>query len=90
METWHIVVKGRVQGVGYRVACAGQAGALGINGWVRNRHDGSVEVMAYGPPDRLEALCNWMRRGPPDAQVNALVALPGVGEFEDFDCLPTA
>ncbi|MDF3831722.1 acylphosphatase [Cupriavidus basilensis] len=89
METWHIVVTGLVQGVGYRAACAGQATSLGLGGWVRNRQDGSVEVMAYGAPEQLEALCAWMRRGPPGARVSTLQAGPGEGEFDGFGWLPT-
>ncbi|WP_441622722.1 MULTISPECIES: acylphosphatase [unclassified Cupriavidus] len=87
---WRIVVTGRVQGVGYRAACEDQARALGLGGWVRNRHDGSVEVMAYGPPEQLAALREWMRRGPPAAQVSGLEVQAGEGEFDSFDFRPTA
>ncbi|HEX7637544.1 MAG TPA: acylphosphatase, partial [Burkholderiaceae bacterium] len=50
--TWHAVVRGRVQGVGFREACVAEARALGVAGWVRNRPDGSVEVVLQGPPGR--------------------------------------
>lgn len=89
METWHIVARGRVQGVGYRAACEGQAIRLGLGGWVRNRSDGSVEVMAYGPPERLERLREWMRSGPPAARVDDLEVAPGKGKFADFEMRPT-
>ncbi len=89
METWHIIARGRVQGVGYRAACEGQAIRLGLGGWVRNRSDGSVEVMAYGPPERLERLRDWMRVGPPAARVDALDVAPGKGKFADFEMRPT-
>ncbi|WP_454723262.1 MULTISPECIES: acylphosphatase [Cupriavidus] len=88
--TWRLVVTGRVQGVGYRAACEARARALGLGGWVRNRRDGSVEVMAYGPPERLAALREWMRGGPPAAQVSGLRVEAGEGVFDRFDCLPTA
>ncbi|MFJ5382977.1 acylphosphatase, partial [Cupriavidus sp. CER94] len=45
-ETWRLVAHGRVQGVGYRGHCADRARALGLGGWVRNRMDGTVEVIA--------------------------------------------
>lgn len=89
METWHIVAHGTVQGVGYRAACEDLAIQLGLGGWVRNRADGSVEVMAYGPPERLEQLRDWMAKGPPAAQVEKLVVEPGEGEFELFEWRPT-
>jgi len=89
METWHIVARGRVQGVGYRAACAVRASELALRGWVRNRSDGSVEVMARGSPAQLEALCEWMRVGPPAAQVAGLEVALSEGEFQGFIWRPT-
>lgn len=88
METWHMIAKGRVQGVGYRAACEDLAIELALGGWVRNTSEGSVEVMAYGPPERLETLRDWMRKGPPAADVSELVVEPGEGEFELFEWRP--
>src|SRR5580704_2566965 len=62
-----LIVTGRVQGVGYRWWTVGQARRFGLRGWVRNRRDGSVEILAIGEPrdlDRLEAVC---ARGPDGA-----------------------
>jgi acylphosphatase len=59
METWHMIAKGKVQGVGYRAACEDLAIDLALGGWVRNTADGTVEVMAYGPTERLETLRAW-------------------------------
>ncbi|MGY8527693.1 acylphosphatase [Paracidovorax citrulli] len=90
METWHMVAHGRVQGVGYRAGCEDLAIRLNLGGWVRNRNDGTVEVMAYGPPERLAELRDWMQKGPPGAQVEQLAVEPGEGEFELFEWRPTA
>jgi acylphosphatase len=89
METWHMIAKGKVQGVGYRAACEDLAIDLALGGWVRNRADGAVEVMAYGPPERLETLRAWMQKGPPAADVEELVVEPGEGEFDLFEWRPT-
>jgi len=92
METWRFRVYGRVQGVGYRANCMDMALALGLRGWVRNRADGSVEALAAGPVDQLERLREWMRRGPPAADVLRLEvdsAALEVESFESFDWRPT-
>ncbi|GAB3628754.1 acylphosphatase [Pandoraea terrae] len=70
MATWQIVVRGQVQGVGYRAACVAAAREIGVVGWVRNCRDGSVEVLAQGEPGQLLAMCDWMRHGPPGARVS--------------------
>mgnify|MGYP001583792439 CR=1 FL=1 len=75
-ETWQLFAHGRVQGLG---------------GWVRNRVDGRVEVLASGPRERLEALRVWMEAGPPAAQVSKVeVAQAAPQLFDRFDWLPTA
>ena len=79
--TRRIVVDGRVQGVGYRYYVAGEAEALAISGWVRNRFDGSVEVLACAPPDRVEALVGRLWRGPRLARVVTV----DVGEAPPFE-----
>jgi acylphosphatase len=69
--TWQIVVHGRVQGVGFRAACVVEARRIGVRGWVRNRRDGTVEAIAQGDATQLLAFCDWMRHGPPGAQVSS-------------------
>jgi acylphosphatase len=65
----HLVVSGRVQGVYFRWSCREVAGRLGLAGWVRNRPDGSVEVVAEGDESALAELVAWCGHGPPDAHV---------------------
>jgi acylphosphatase len=63
------IVTGRVQGVFYRDSCQQMARRLGVRGSVRNRSDGSVEVIAEGDRDAVDQLLAWCREGPPRAHV---------------------
>jgi acylphosphatase len=60
----HAIVEGRVQGVGFRYYVLDNAVPLGVSGWVRNRYDESVEVLAEGPRDDLERLLSILWKGP--------------------------
>ncbi len=64
-----LVIRGRVQGVGYRHAAVQAAAEFGVTGWVRNRGDGSVEAFVQGSSLAVEAFAAWCRRGPPLARV---------------------
>ena len=84
-----IQVSGRVQGVWYRGWTVRRATELGLIGWVRNRQDGSVEVLAVGPNETIEKLLVACRRGPPAARVDEItqedvseVDLPTAGFFQ--------
>jgi acylphosphatase len=66
------VVRGRVQGVGFRWFVEREAVLLGIAGWVRNNHDGSVEVLAQGTRDQLAGLHSRLREGPRAARVDTV------------------
>lgn len=66
---YHVRVTGRVQGVAYRAWTEGQAGELGVRGWVRNRGDGSVEALVAGPEEAVEAMVTAMGEGPGAARV---------------------
>jgi acylphosphatase len=68
----HVVVRGRVQGVGFRAFVEYAALQRGIEGWVRNRHDGSVEAVFAGPPKTVEAMIVECRAGPRSGHVDAL------------------
>ena len=70
--TKRIRVHGRVQGVWFRDWTVEEAQQLGVDGWVRNRHDGTVEVLAAGEAAAIEALTERLRDGPPRAQVEML------------------
>ena len=70
----HAVVHGRVQGVGYRATTIDEARRLGLAGWVRNRHDGTVEVLAEGSEPKLNLFVAYLHRGPWGAHVTSVVA----------------
>jgi acylphosphatase len=69
MNRVHLVIHGRVQGVGFRYFVSSEARGLGLRGTVRNRADGTVEVEAEGGPEALARLVEAVRRGPPAARV---------------------
>jgi acylphosphatase len=68
-----LILEGRVQGVGYRWWTEREAARLGLEGWVRNRRDGTVELMAIGPPEALERLVARCATGPAGARVDRAV-----------------
>jgi acylphosphatase len=79
MRSARLRVTGRVQGVGYRMWAERTALALGLRGWVRNRADGSVELMLTGPEDAVAAMIDACRQGPRAAAVEGVE----VSEAED-------
>ena len=85
-----IVVRGRVQGVGFRYALADEARSRDLRGWVRNRRDGTVEALLVGPDGDVEALIDWARRGPPAARVADVSVEASVERAESFEIVPTA
>jgi acylphosphatase len=72
IEAKRYLVRGRVQGVGFRWFVEREAHMLGIAGWVRNNHDGSVEVLAQGTRDQLSGFHSRLREGPRAARVDAV------------------
>jgi len=68
----HVVIRGRVQGVGYRAFVERRAYEHDLEGWVRNRRDGSVEAVFAGSPEAVEVVIEACRRGPRHAQVDAV------------------
>ncbi len=81
------VVSGRVQGVGFRAFVVGSAESLGLTGWVRNLHDGRVEVAARGPKRQLTVLAMLLHSGPHGAEVKNvdLDWTQGPGETRGFE-----
>lgn len=63
-ETLDVRVRGKVQGVGFRAAAVRHAHLYGVNGWVSNAADGSVELVLQGDPDQLDRMVSWLHRGP--------------------------
>lgn len=70
-----LLVHGRVQGVWYRGWTVDQARALALDGWVRNRSDGNVEILVSGPDDAIATLIERCREGPPAARVERIEIL---------------
>ena len=66
------IVRGRVQGVGFRYSAVREAERLGIKGWVRNARDGNVEVWAEGDEDQLDLFLKWLRNGPAHSRVDSV------------------
>jgi len=67
-----VLIRGGVQGVGFRYEARSRAHSLGLAGWVRNRPDGSVEAAFEGEDDRVESMVEWCRRGPAGARVDTV------------------
>jgi acylphosphatase len=95
-ETRHVIIRGRVQGVGFRAWTEYTALEHGLEGWVRNRRDGSVEAVFAGSQAKVAAMIEACRSGPPGARVDVideephrpdLLALRWRGEL--FSVLPT-
>jgi acylphosphatase len=79
----HVIVRGHVQGVGFRASCARQAHALGVTGWVRNQWDGAVEALFEGEAAAVDAMVRWCHDGPSRAQVTGVeVGTPPEGAVE--------
>jgi len=93
----HVVIRGLVQGIGFRAWTQSTALAHGLEGWVRNRRDGAVEAVFAGPPSRVAAMIETCRKGPRGARVDSLdhwiagsSALAPRRAGEQFSLLPTA
>jgi acylphosphatase len=92
----HVSVRGRVQGVGYRAFVEDEAISRGIEGWVRNRRDGTVEALFAGPADVVTDMIETCRKGPLGSHVEALYERDGGPDDlaqrrpgERFSVLPT-
>lgn len=83
MKSVHVRITGVVQGVGYRAWTEHAARARGLDGWVRNRRDGSVEAVIAGDEASVEDMLRALRAGPPSSEVDEVIAeaaeMPGAG-----------
>ena len=91
----HVLIRGRVQGVGFRAWVEDTAIDLGLRGWVRNRRDGSVEAVLAGELELVRTMIEASRRGPPAARVERLDVSQACPELlgdarPGFWVLPTA
>jgi acylphosphatase len=83
----HVVINGRVQGVCFRMETRQAASERGVNGWVRNLRDGTVEAVFEGDEEAVKSMLKWCEGGPPLARV-LKVSLnwePFTGEYGRFD-----
>ncbi|MDI6774775.1 MAG: acylphosphatase [Verrucomicrobiota bacterium] len=82
----HIRIRGRVQGVCFRMCACEEADRLGLTGWVRNCSDGSVEIVAEGEIEHLADLVKWCHAGPSYARVQSVEndESEATGEFQEF------
>jgi len=85
-----LLIRGRVQGVGYRDWTRAKAKVLGLDGWVRNLSTGEVEVVVAGPPGALENLIAACRSGPPSARVSDVEIADAEPPTPGFRRLPSA
>ncbi len=92
----HVVVHGRVQGVGYRAFVEREAGRRRLEGWVRNCSDGTVEALFKGEAESIDDMIAACRRGPSGSRVDAVNQSPGTAadlrvraSGEEFSVLPT-
>lgn len=83
MKSVHVRITGVVQGVGYRAWTEHAARSRGLDGWVRNRRDGSVEAVIAGDEASVEDMLRALRAGPPSSEVDEVIAeaaeMPGAG-----------
>jgi acylphosphatase len=86
LKQLQLVVRGRVQGVYFRASTQREAKRLGLSGWVKNRADGSIEVLAEGEEDAIRELHGWAQKGPSAARVDRVDTRwrSFTGDFADF------
>jgi acylphosphatase len=89
LKQLHMVVRGRVQGVYFRASAQREARRLGVCGWVRDRPDGSLEIVAEGEEAAVRDLHGWAQKGPSAARVDKVDTRwrSYVGEYSDFRIL---
>ncbi len=90
MKAVRLRITGKVQGVFYRAWAEAEARRRGLHGFVRNRRDGSVEMLLVGPPEKVEEMIAAAHEGPPAARVDAVAVEPAQGVVPArFEIKPT-
>jgi acylphosphatase len=86
LKQLQLLVRGRVQGVYFRASTQREARRLGITGWVKNRADGTIEIVAEGEEVSIRELYGWAQKGPPPRASNASITRwrSFTGDFPDF------
>ena len=85
MPTIHLIIKGKVQGVFFRVTAKKIADKLNISGWIKNTAEGDVEAMVTGDDEHLQQFINWCKQGSDNAKVEDVVITPEAEtSFDDF------
>ncbi|GMU93491.1 MAG: acylphosphatase [Candidatus Hydrogenedentota bacterium] len=86
MDRLRVIIRGRVQGVGFRYSTCRQAEALNLSGWVKNRYDGAVEAEFEGPKAALDQMLAWCEAGPRFAEVSHVEStwLTGEAKYRGF------
>jgi acylphosphatase len=87
--TKRLRISGRVQGVYFRDSMRQQAHQLGVNGWVRNRSDGTVEAVVQGEPAAISRIIEWAQHGPATAKVTDVQVEEAQDQFSSFELMPT-
>jgi acylphosphatase len=82
----HAIISGRVQGVFFRMETRRAALHFGVNGWVRNRSDGTVEAVFEGDSEKVDQVVDWCKKGPPMASVLDIKIdeIDNTGEYKNF------
>jgi acylphosphatase len=86
-KTLRLMIHGRVQGVFFRDSMRAEGQRLGIAGWVRNRHDGTVEAAVQGEAAAVDAIVRWAHRGPQHARVERVDIEPDEGSYTGFEVI---
>lgn len=89
MNARHLIIHGRVQGVGFRASLAWEAQRLGLTGWVRNRREGTVEAVVCGDEAAALRLVEWARGGPPGARVERIDVEVVTAQCDGFELRPS-
>lgn len=88
MQSVHLIIQGKVQGVFYRVSAKKQADIIGVTGWVKNTKERHVEILAQGTEEQIKRFVEWCKQGPSRAQVEKVITAPAEEkQFKEFKIL---